>query len=268
MPSKPENAKVENVISCIDIDENRNRIEKFFAYYRSLGVTNFMIIVNSESNDTQRTDEFTRFLSSLDVEPLEVWCEKFDDYTVRDKMNACRNAWLQPDEWCFQADVDEFVEVDAAFLRDLQNSEANYVEGKLIDRLDRHGTFPEISKDTDLEQTFPLKGLLSEQLLGAYIGKIPLARAALQVDVGHHWLCREGQTVAPQPFYVNGQKAQIAVNHFKWSADVLVKIQQRLKTKVKDSEILWRREMALFLAEIILNQKEVVLNLSQFDIWE
>jgi hypothetical protein len=206
----------------------------FLEYYQKLGVTSFHFLVQLYENPRlmESVEEYQRFY------PIEVH-EVIDGYMtgaeVQVRMSGIRARIVQPAEWAFVADPDEFQVYDRpvrAVAEACERAGARYVEGHLVDRVAADGTLPPLRPGESLDWQFPLRGNLTGPLLHAATTKAVLVKGSTPTGPGQH------AVVGPHRRYC---EACVQVHHFKWRAGLIEKLAQRVEERRTRGNLWWQQ---------------------------
>lgn len=124
-------------------------------------------------------------------------------------------------EWYGLSELDEFHQYPISPAKLAQECEAgswDVVLGILVDRVAADGGLPPLRSDVSLEQQFPATSKISEQILQGCADKVMLLRGRREIHGGNH------STAWPYRYWPE----KFVVNHFKWSANILKRMQERV----------------------------------------
>lgn len=210
-----------NLVCMLDTDEDPILIQHFLAYYRALGVDNFLFALHSLSAENVAINKTKQLLQEEGCNVGKVIVGPMNFYRLQPVVeNGLRQRYLEKQDWCIIADIDEFVEIDRDFLKSLDSkTQFDYVEGFLVDCLGKEGDLTPIRADQDIFTQFPVRSFLTRDICNGCISKIPLAKTWVSVGVGHHGVIGSDH---------NRFSDLVSVSHFKWSDRVIEKIHARL----------------------------------------
>ncbi len=245
-----------NLICLLDVNENEYLIKHFIKYYSQIGVNNFMFVLNYKNKDILKFTNIFKLLTDNKCNVVDTILGEIDFYKHQNYVdNELRKKVLKTEEWCILADIDEFVELSKNFICSLnENTHFDYVEGVFVDKIAKNGNLTEIKEEEDLFEQYPLKTNISKDICKAIYSKIPLLKTKVNVTAGHHWI--ESNTEDKLEKY----EKIIDVSHFKWNADLLRKIEQRIKdNSAPDRNTKWMEENKLLLNYFKRNDKKIIL---------
>jgi len=235
---------MENIFLIVTIGPDYRLLPKFLRYYKNLGITNFLIILNTP--DTAPLD----ILHDHGINPVKSWTEPFSEQLKQFHERSVVLTYCSENVWVVYADLDEFQFYPKGLLSHINDCEKNridFLEGKLIDRVSLTGKLIELDADIPLEDQFPLSGLITNKLLKAWDKKIVLAKGNLIVGGGHHiFLDSTTHKTLPYKSKLNKYSAGIQIHHFKWDRNVLSRMSKYLQLHDK-SLLSWREEISRFL---------------------
>jgi hypothetical protein len=107
----------------------------------------------------------------------------------------------------------------------------DYVEGCMIDRIAKDGSFPSVVDDITVWEQFPLAGLITYPVLTANILKIVAAKGFVNLGLAQHSACN-GLGCPRECEY-------IAVHHFKWSKGIVERLRRRIELYKTYGEAIW-----------------------------
>ena len=146
---------------------------------------------------------------------------------------------LFPNDWWIVADDDElqvYSKVISDIIKICDESGYEFVTGGFVDRIGKNGTFPEIKKDSNLWELFPMAGFFRYPLSGACPNKVTMCKGYIEVTSGQHYAKVDGQTTwkwqgwnHPLRFPTTQNFTQ--VHHFKWDSTVLDRLQDVANVK-------------------------------------
>ena len=139
----------------------------------------------------------------------------------------------KPNDWWVISDDDEFHEYPKPLEEIIYDCEENgweFVSGGFLDRLGVDGTFPKITKDSDVWEQFPLGGFFREPISNACPNKIVLSKGHIDVTPGQHYAIIDGQDTYgdrwnhPKKYPID--ECFVIVNHMKWDFDCFERLRQ------------------------------------------
>lgn len=225
-----------------------NVMKQFFKHYRGIGVTKFYCIFHTyEMKDTMIYDYV-----SQNATIVHHWDEPYTtEWEARLKNRYKREIADYEDEWVWVVDADEFVDVNENYVREVIESEANYVNGWMIDRFSEEGLIS--PKDDNLLSQFPIKTFYTRFKLNGSASKITLTRSYVIIGTGHHVVLNglyeygmeDDRLLVP---FNEDENTWIDVNHIKWHYQLLEEIYNKF-TKTMDICKYSAREQGIFVLE-------------------
>lgn len=202
-----------NLVSMLSVNTRLVMVEKFLAYYRDLGVDNFVFGLHSLESDFEK---MTLFLEKYGCRVGETLTGPMDFHQQQPKIeNIMRKRFFKDEEWCIIADNDEYIEITSDHLKELDKGvDYDYIKGLVIDRFSADGKLLEVEQSTDLFKQFPLRGHIDMKYAGHYTPKVPLLKTKVEVGTGHH----------RAKGYFKPYGKTINVHHFKWTSAFLATI--------------------------------------------
>jgi hypothetical protein len=116
---------------------------------------------------------------------------------------------LYPNDWWIVSDDDEL--------------QLYWDDIGFIDKIGENGSFPLVTKDTDLWEAFPISSFFRYPLSGACPNKVTLMKGRIKVTAGQHYAEINGQTTWRwqgwnHPLRYPIEKGFTQVHHFKWDS--------------------------------------------------
>lgn len=237
--------------------QNLNLLRQFFLHYEKLGVTDFYCIFHTYGMEDNTIYDFVKEKATIVFEWNEPYVAKKDTF-LRNKFK--REIADSEQEWIWNVDADEFVNITKEELQDLlSNDSANYVNGWLVDRFSPLGLIP--AENTSVLEQFPLRTFFSREKLKGCAFKIPLTRAYVILYTGHHAAVNtsaDGSFTDDRPTVpANPSEEQwVEVAHVKWHEGILEEIYNKfLKTAlICEYE---SRELGIFVLEYCYKKKSI-----------
>jgi hypothetical protein len=139
---------------------------------------------------------------------------------------------LHPNDWWVVADDDEFHKYSKDLYEIVSDCDKNgweLVRGGFIDRIGENGTFPEIDKDEDIFEQFPLAGFFRYPLSGACPNKVCILKGHIELTPGQHYAKIDGHTTWKwqgwnHPLIAPVDEYNVQVHHFKWDSTCIERI--------------------------------------------
>lgn len=228
--------------------QDLNLMNQFFNHYRRLGVTEFYCIFHTYGMKDKKIYNYVKQNAKI----VHHWDEPYTtEWEARLKNQYKREISDHDDEWVWVVDADEFVEVSQDFIREVLSSDANYVNGWMIDRFSPEGLIK--PTDDNVFFQFPLRTFYTRFKLNGSAGKVTLTRAFVILGTGHHVVLNElydyGLTDSRvlKPFNESEDK-WVEVAHIKWHEQLLEEIYNKF-TKTMDICKYSAREQGIFVLE-------------------
>ena len=136
-----------------------------------------------------KNDGILEEIEELGIKPFKIVTEpKFNWNKVTDLYNEVK--LTKPNDWWIVSDDDE-LQVYPESIEDItkhcDKHGYSFVTGGFLDRLGIDGTFPIISRETDILKAFPLGGFFRYPLSGACPNKVTLMKGYQKVTSGQHY---------------------------------------------------------------------------------
>jgi hypothetical protein len=203
------------------------------SHYGSMGIDSLLVSVHLETYDSPLYSEIAAICKAHHAVIVGVyagpWLQEVNPFLYRQALRQ------YPDDWFVVADVDEFhvyPEGVCEFLKRIEDSGYDYVQGCLVDRLAKNGELITVRPDVTIWQQFPLAGMVTYPILKANILKIVAAKGYVRLAPGQH--------TASNGNGCPTQQAYIPVHHFKWSSDVIPGLRDRVQLYQRHEEDIWR----------------------------
>ena len=170
-------------------------------------------------------------IEELGIKPYKIVTEpKFNWNKVTDLYNEVK--LTKPNDWWIVSDDDE-LQVYPESIEDItkhcDKHGYSFVTGGFLDRLGIDGTFPVISRETDILKAFPLGGFFRYPLSGACPNKVTLMKGHQKVTSGQHYALFDDNTNSwgkSHPKRMPIQECFTQVHHFKWDSTCIDRIKE------------------------------------------
>ena len=211
------------------VGENTHILPHMLKHYEGKVDKVFVVVYRQKDNDTILEE-----IEDLGITPYWVVTEpKYNWERVTHIYNTVK---LQhPNDWWIVSDDDE-LQVYPRPIEDIveqcERQGYDFVTGGFLDRIGPNGTFPKVTRETDLHKAFPLAGFFRYPMSGACPNKVTLMKGYQRITSGQHYaLFEDGKNSwgASHPKRMPIEEVFTQVHHFKWDSSVL----RRLK-KVAD----------------------------------
>ena len=170
-------------------------------------------------------------IEELGIKPYKVVTEpKFNWEKVTELYNEVK--LTKPNDWWIVSDDDELQVYPEPIEEVINNCERygyTFVTGGFLDRLGKDGTFPIISRETDILKAFPLAGFFRYPMSGACANKVTLMKGNQKVTSGQHYASFKDGTNSwgrSHPKRLPYQECFTQVHHFKWDSTCIKRIKE------------------------------------------
>lgn len=190
-------------------------------------VDEFHVIVYRQSEDDGILEE----VEKLGIEPCLIYTsEKYNWETVTYLYNLVKKT--KPNEWWIVCDDDE-LQVYPRPIKDIVNECEKYgydfVTGGFLDRIGTNGSFPKVTRDTNIHEAFPYAGFFRYPMSGACPNKVTLMKGYQEITPGQHYAKFQDGTNSwgtehPKRMPINDCFVQ--VHHFKWDETCVDRIKR------------------------------------------
>jgi hypothetical protein len=202
------------------------------AYYADLKLDSLLVNVHVERYDDPLLDSVREIAKCFhaDIDSIYVgkWLQSVNPFLYAHSLRQ------RPLDWFILADTDEFQVYPKeihTLLAEMDRLGFEYVEGCIIDRLARDGSFPKIERSKNLWEQFPLAGLITYPLLGGNMLKVVAAKGFVAIAPGQH--AAQSGKGCPR------DRTFIPVHHFKWSKGIVERLRERVEFYKRYREGLW-----------------------------
>ena len=187
-----------------------------------------MYVVVYRQNDN---DSILEEIEELGIKPYWVVTEpKYHWDRVTHIYNTVK--LKKPNDWWIVSDDDElqvYPEPIEDIIEKCERKGYEFVTGGFLDRIGIDGTFPEVTRETDLHRTFPLAGFFRHPMSGACPNKVTLMKGHQDVTPGQHYaLFPDGSN----SWGIGHEKRMpvnevfVQVHHFKWDSSCVERIKK------------------------------------------
>jgi len=198
-------------------------LQQMLQHYVNLGLSSFMVHVNSQSPDDETVVQTEAITSRFGI--------GIETVTYGDHCDAQLAAWKSrqrfPDDWFVIVDGDEFQLYPAPLAEILEHCEKkgyDHVKGCFLDRVAPDGTVARFSPDSALWRQYPVGLFLTYPVLGGDPRKVVAAKGHVEMaNNGHHIALSERGCPITEYF--------IQVHHFKWVEGVLEGLERRVQLR-------------------------------------
>ena len=97
-----------------------------------------------------------------------------------------------------------------------------------MDRIGIDGTFPKVTRDTDIHKAFPLAGFFRYPMSGACPNKVTLMKGSVEISSGQHYVQFADGTSwgSKHPLRMPVEECFTQVHHFKWDSTCIDRIKR------------------------------------------
>lgn len=190
-------------------------------------VDDIFVVVYRQKDDDRILEE----IEELGIKPFWVVTEpKYHWDRVTHIYSTVKE--LYPEDWWIVSDDDELQVYPYNIndiIKDCRRYKYDFVTGGFLDRIGPNGTFPKVTRETNLHEAFPYGGFFRYPMSGACPNKVTLMKGHVKVTPGQHYVdFGNGKTSwgteHPKRFPVDEVFTQ--VHHFKWDSSVLDRLQE------------------------------------------
>ena len=208
------------------VGENTHILPHMLKHYEDM-VDNVYVAVYRQSEDDGIVDE----VRALGIEPYFVYTEpKYNWERVTEIYNSIKAT--KPDDWWIVSDDDE-LQVYPRHVQDIviecERYGYDFVTGGFLDRIGTNGTFPKVTRDTDIHKAFPYAGFFRYPMSGACPNKVTLMKGHQYITPGQHYAYFQDGTNSwgrehPKRYPIREVFTQ--VHHFKWDDTCMERIKR------------------------------------------
>ena len=208
------------------VGENTHILPHMLKHYEDM-VDNVYVAVYRQSEDDGIVDE----VRALGIEPYMVYTEpKYNWERVTEIYNAIKET--KPNDWWIVSDDDE-LQVYPRHVQDIviecERYGYDFVTGGFLDRIGTNGTFPKVTRETNIHEAFPYAGFFRYPMSGACPNKVTLMKGHQWVTPGQHYADFQDGTNSwgrehPKRYPIREVFTQ--VHHFKWDDTCMDRIKR------------------------------------------
>jgi hypothetical protein len=208
------------------VGENTHILPHMLKHYEDK-IDKAYVCVYQQSKDDGILEE----IEELGIEPFMVFTEpKYNWERVTEIYNTVKQT--KPNDWWLVSDDDE-LQVYPEPIEDIVDScEKNgydFVTGGFLDRIGIDGTFPKVTRETDLHKAFPLAGFFRHPMSGACPNKVTLMKGYQDITPGQHYAAFNNKSNSwgvKHPKRMPIQEVFTQVHHFKWDSTCIERIKK------------------------------------------
>ena len=208
------------------VGENTHILPHMLEHYEDM-VDNVYVAVYRQSEDDGIVDE----VRALGIEPYFVYTEpKYNWERVTEIYNSIKAT--KPNDWWIVSDDDE-LQVYPRHVQDIviecERYGYDFVTGGFLDRIGTNGTFPKVTRDTNIHEAFPYAGFFRYPMSGACPNKVTLMKGHQYITPGQHYAYFQDGTNSwgrehPKRYPIREVFTQ--VHHFKWDDTCMERIKR------------------------------------------
>jgi Glycosyl transferase family 2 len=233
------------VYAIASLYENADLLPHFLEHYARLGVHRILLVVRTQEQD----EVLSVALEQAKSYSANVYWFSAGRFADSDKAEVeqfvLRENRVEPNDYVMHLDVDEFQEYPAPLfdiVATMNQADDWALRGWIVDRVAERGLLAPILSVPSIGEQYPIGCDLTKEILCAWTQKIVLCRGRVQLQGGVcHDTCNAYYDRVPV-----GRADEYLVHHFKWTAGVLDRIRERLRTASLGS--VYERECRQFLS--------------------
>lgn len=213
------------------VGRNTHMLPHMLKYYKELVDKMYVVVYRDKEDDT-----ILHEVEELGITPLCVVTEpKYNWERVTHIYNTVK--LLHPNDWWIVADDDElqvYPEDLDTIIECCQRNGYTFVTGGFIDRIGEDGTFPEVTRDTNILEAFPLAGFFRYPMSNACPNKVTLMKGHQEITSGQHYAKFKDGTNSwgtEHPKRMPVEECFTQVHHFKWDKSCSERILDVANTK-------------------------------------
>jgi len=262
------------------VGENTHILPHMLKHYEGL-VDKVHVVVYRQS----KNDGILEEVEKLGIEPFDVYTDdKYNWNTVTHIYNGVKKT--KPNEWWIVSDDDE-LQVYPRDVRDIVEECEKYgydfVTGGFLDRIGTNGTFPKVTRDTNIHKAFPLAGFFRYPMSGACPNKVTLMKGHQEITSGQHYAKFTNGTNSwgyTHPKRMPFQDCFVQVHHFKWDQTCIERIKKvadvkkeysyseeylKMYNAIKDSG--WKIDIENTLYKVEKLKEFSYINYNDYSVW-
>lgn len=208
------------------VGENTHILPHMLKHYENV-IDKAYVAVYRQSDDDGILEE----IEELGIEPFMVFTEpKYNWERVTEIYNTIKQT--RPNDWWIVSDDDElqvYPEPIEDIIEKCERKGYEFVTGGFLDRIGIDGTFPEVTRETDLHRTFPLAGFFRHPMSGACPNKVTLMKGYQTVTPGQHYASFNDGTNSWGTEHRRRMPIEevfTQVHHFKWDSTCIERIKK------------------------------------------
>ena len=208
------------------VGENTHILPHMLKHYENV-IDKAYVAVYRQSDDDGILEE----IEELGIEPFMVFTEpKYNWNRVTEIYNTIKQT--KPHDWWIVSDDDELQVYPEPIEDIIENCERygyEFVTGGFLDRIGIDGTFPEVTRETDIHRAFPLAGFFRYPMSKACPNKVTLMKGYQNVTSGQHYASfNDGSNSwgTEHRRRMPIEEVFTQVHHFKWDSTCVERIKK------------------------------------------
>ena len=208
------------------VGENTHILPHMLKHYED-SIDKAYVAVYRQSEDDGILEE----IEELGIEPFMVFTEpKYNWERVTEIYNTVKQT--KPNDWWIVSDDDElqvYPEPIEDIIESCERKGYEFVTGGFLDRIGIDGTFPKVTRETDLHKAFPLAGFFRYPISKACPNKVTLMKGYQNITSGQHyasfndggnsWGTKHRRRMPIEECFTQ-------VHHFKWDSSCIDRIKK------------------------------------------
>ena len=186
----------------------------------------YVAVYRQSNNDTILEE-----IEELGIEPFMVFTDnKYNWERVTEIYNSIKQT--KPKDWWIVSDDDElqaYPDPIEDIIKDCELNGYDFVTGGFLDRIGIDGTFPIVTRETDIHSSFPLAGFFRYPMSGACPNKVTLMKGYQDITPGQHYAFFKDGTNSwgtSHPKRMPIEEVFTQVHHFKWDSTCVERIKK------------------------------------------
>lgn len=220
------------------VGRNTHLLPHMLKHYENL-VDNIYVGVYRQSEDDGILEE----IEELGIKPFMVITDsKYNWDRVTEMYNLIKQT--KPNEWWIISDDDELQVYPYninEIIKECEENNFSFVTGGFLDRIGPDGTFPVVTRDTDIHKAFPLAGFFRYPMSGACPNKVTLCKGSQVISSGQHYAEFTNGKNSWGRWHKNRMPIDnvfVQVHHFKWDSSCKQRIKEVSET-IEDYSWWW-----------------------------
>ena len=208
------------------VGENTHILPHMLKHYENMVDNVYVAVYRQHNNDTILEE-----IEDLGIQPFMVFTEdKYNWERVTDIYNTIKST--KPNDWWIVSDDDElqvYPEPIEDIIEVCERKGYDFVTGGFLDRIGTDGTFPEVTRDTNIHRAFPLAGFFRYPMSKACPNKVTLMKGYQHVTPGQHYAAFSDGSNSWGKFHPKRMPTNevfTQVHHFKWDSTCIERIKK------------------------------------------